>query len=221
MTPGEQARERRARLLAEVRAEPSPVRQAVRRRDLAAIVAAAVLALLVFMLAGGPRASQRPFSLVVSAATAWATIAAVATALALRRGRSMLGTPRTSLVVAAVSVPPLLALTWFGFPSSVVRTSVPHGFDIDARCFALTLALAAAPFVAFFLLRREGDPVRPGATGAALGASAGAWGAVLMDCHCEITDPRHVLLGHLLPVALLVCVGALVARSLLTMRARA
>jgi hypothetical protein len=221
MTPGEQTRERRARLLAEVRAEPSPVRQEVRRRDFATIVAAAVLAVLVLMLAGGPHASQRPFLLVVSAVTAWTTIAAVATALALRRGRSMLGTPRTSLLAAAVIVPLLLALTWFGFPSSIVWTSVRHGVDIDARCFALTLALAAAPFVAFFVLRREGDPVRPGATGAALGASAGAWGAVLIDWHCELTDPRHVLLGHVLPVALLACVGALVARSLLTIRARA
>jgi hypothetical protein len=57
-------------------------------------------------------------------------------------------------------------------------------------------------------------------TGAALGVAAGAWGAVLIDLHCEMTDPLHVLLGHMLPVVLLAITGTLVARSVLAIRAR-
>jgi hypothetical protein len=176
--------------------------------------------MLVFVVAGGPHASQRPVSLVVTAAAAWAAIATVATGLALRRGRSMLGPRRAWLLAAAIAVPLLLGLTWFGLPSPLVWASVPHGYPIDVRCFAVTLALAVGPFLAFVRLRREGDPVHPGVTGAALGVAAGAWGAVLIDLHCEMTDPLHVLLGHMLPVVLLAITGTLVARSVLAIRAR-
>jgi hypothetical protein len=220
MTPPERALEQKARMLAAVRADPAPARRDVERRDVGTVVAAGLLTLVIFLAVGGPHATARPLSLVLASTFAWSVIAATLTGLALRRGRSMLGAPRSWLVAASVVVAPLLAIGWFALPSSVVLVAVPHAYDVDARCFLVTIAFALAPFVAFLALRREGDPVSPRVTAAATGAAAGAWGAVLIDLHCEMTDPRHVVLGHVLPVGLLVVLGALAGSSLAIRAAR-
>jgi hypothetical protein len=41
---------------------------------------------------------------------------------------------------------------------------------------------------------------------------------MLIDLHCELTDPRHVLVGHVLPVVVFAALGALVGRSSLAVR---
>jgi hypothetical protein len=48
---------------------------------------------------------------------------------------------------------------------------------------------------------------------------AGAWASVLIDLHCECADLLHVTLGHVLPVAVLAAVGAIVGRRVIGMRA--
>ena len=72
---------------------------------------------------------------------------------------------------------------------------------------------------AFLFLRRGSDPVHPRASGAALGAAAGAWASVLIHLHCPVAATDHVLLGHLAPVLFLSLAGVLVGRRLLGVRA--
>ena len=210
--------ERKARVLDAVRRVPSPTRREVRRGDLGILLAAVVASLVVFAAVGGIRVGSRPLPLIVGSGAAWGAIAAAVTALALFRGHSMLGAPRAWLLGGALAIAPLLALTWACLPVPSGDAATPHAFGPDAVCFAVTIALAAGPLYALVRARSEGDPVRPVWTGAALGAASGAWGAVLIDLHCDRVDVAHVLLGHVAPVLLLTAVGAVWARAALTVR---
>jgi hypothetical protein len=201
------AEARKARLLAAVRAEPSPARAEVRRRDRALLVLAMPAFAGLVLLVSGVHVHARPHALVVASAVLWAAVASLATAVALYRGRTMLGAPRGWVLGGALATAPLLAAAWFCVLWPDLR-AVPHPLSVDLMCFALTLALASAPLFFLLRVRREGDPVHPGITGAMTGAAAGAWGATLIDLHCELLDPTHVVLGHVLPVALLLIVGA-------------
>ena len=212
--------DRKAQLLEAVRAEPSPTRADVVRRERVWSLGASCLTALLFVLAGGMRVGSRPPMLVASSAGAWGGIAVVATVMALRRGRSMLGAPGSWLLAGTIAVPLLLAVAWFALPWVSLGAPATRGYSIDAACFAVTVALSAPLVLAFFVRRQDGDPLQPSVTGAALGAAAGAWGAVLIDLHCETVDPRHVVLGHLLPVVTLAFVGALIARSSLAIHAK-
>jgi hypothetical protein len=210
--------DQKARLLDAVRRVPSPARAAVDRSSRTRFAGAVVVAALVFVAIGGMRVGSRPAPLIVASGAVWGIIAVGATALALWRGRSMLGAPRAWLLGGAAAVVPLLAMSWVCLPFPAVVESAPHAFGHDAVCFVLTLALAAAPLFVLVRGRVEGDPVRPAWTGAALGAAAGAWGAALIDLHCDRIDLVHVLLGHVAPVLVLTAVGALWARSALAVR---
>jgi hypothetical protein len=57
-------------------------------------------------------------------------------------------------------------------------------------------------------------------TGAALGASAGAWAAVAMALHCPITSMRHVVFGHIAPVVVFALLGLVVGAKVVAVRAR-
>jgi hypothetical protein len=208
----------KARVLDGARREPSPTREIATIHSRRSAQAGIIAMLLVFLAIGGMHLHVRQEALIVGTVLGWAGVALVATWLAVGRGDSMLGRPRGWLVAAAGLTPPLLGLLWFAFALPMGEPSVPHGLLIDATCFGASLALGLGPLVAFLVIRREGDPVDPGVTGAALGAAAGAWGALLIDLHCEMTDPRHVVLGHVLPAAVLVIVGALVGKRVLAIR---
>jgi hypothetical protein len=97
---------------------------------------------------------------------------------------------------------------------------VAASFAAHATCFVFTALFALAPFAAFFAVRRGSDPVHPRATGAAMGAAAGAWGGVLIDLHCAASNAEHIAFGHVLPVAMLAGVGAAIGARVLGLRAR-
>jgi len=209
---------RKARLLEAVKREPSPSRREVVRQEVATVLAAAIVPLVIFFSVGGLSATLRPHRLLATTAVVWLAIALVATRLALQRGRAMLGAPRGWLALAAASTPVFLAASWFALPWAALRLPSPRGADVDAVCFAVAVAMAAAPLGALLFLRREGDPVHPTATGAIAGAAAGAWACLLIGLHCEATDPRHVAVGHVVPVVFLTLAGALAARRALGIR---
>jgi hypothetical protein len=195
----------KTRLLEAVAREPSPARAEVQRRDAVRLTVGVGAALLLLIAFGGIHVASRPQGLVVGSVLAWSGVAVVVSALVMHRGRSMLGVPRRWLACAAVGVIPLLAAAWFVLPWP---TDQRHALADDAVCFAISLVLAAGPLFALLGLRPEGDPVKPAVTGAAMGAAAGAWGAVFIDLHCEVVSSGHVLLGHLLPCLAMVLVGA-------------
>jgi hypothetical protein len=47
---------------------------------------------------------------------------------------------------------------------------------------------------------------------AAVGAAAGAWAALALLVHCPSVEAQHLLIGHLLPVALAPLFGVLLIR---------
>ena len=62
---------------------------------------------------------------------------------------------------------------------------------------------------------RHVDPMTARATGAAFGAGAGLGSALLIDLWCPVSYVPHLLLGHVLPIAVLATAGAAMAGRIL------
>jgi hypothetical protein len=212
--------ELKQQVLASARKQPSPTRSQLVLRTLA-LAASAVLAPLVLFLAfGGARVGPRPTMLVAATAAGAFLIAALAFWIALERGPSMLGRARVWLIGVAIGAP----LAFLGWKLSF-SAGVPHMMDawptrVGYRCLGLTTLLAAWPFVVLALLRRGSDPTHPRSLGAALGVAAGAAAVALVDLWCPVGHLRHLLLGHVLPMALLGVMGVIVGQRVLAIRSR-
>jgi hypothetical protein len=212
-TPGPQSDELKARILEAAREAPAPTRRTVRAR---VALLLSVVALVIFgalQAEGGIHwGIDRPSYFIIGTGIGWAVIAFVASWLGARRGRSMVGRPSSLLWTAAVGTP-LLLFAW----SLLWNFLYPETFHVCANrpglvCLDLTLTIASLPLLALVVWRSRGDPVHPGATGAALGAAMGAWAALTITLSCECTNPAHVLLGHVFPVALLAAAGLVLGR---------
>jgi hypothetical protein len=211
--------ELRERILAAVRAQPTSTRPAARRRRPFLLAAALVIPFALSVWAHGPDAGDRPCSYVVTVAVAWLLVSALATWGGVMRGVSMLGRPASwRLVVAAVTPAALLA-------SALAAALIwPHTRTDDAVtadhivCIVFTTLTATGPLAAFALLRRHSDPVAPRLTGAAIGAAAGAWGALSIELHCAHASIEHILLGHVFPVVLVTLLGVLVGHVFVAVR---
>ena len=213
----------RARVLEAARREPATPRSVV-ERGTARLIAGGYAASIVLMLAtGGAESTRRPAALVAVTAAGWLLIAIAAAFGAYGRGRSMLGRSTATLEAVALVTAPLL-LGWVAMVTGVwsdVHTD-PGDARAHAGCFVFTVMYAAGPLLALLLARaRQGsDPVHPRATGAALGAAAGAWGGVMIDLHCPRTGMLHVALAHVLPVLVLAAAGAIAGARILAVRLR-
>jgi hypothetical protein len=212
----------RARVLDAAGRAPALTRTVgVRRRAIVvargiAVVAAVGLAAAVH----GPEARGRPLEYVAALEALWVLLAVLVTWVAVARGPSMLGRPVSWKLAVAALTPAALLLAWL--PVAVAWPHTLHdasGLRSHAVCIAMTFAFAAGPLVAFARLHRASDPLNPRATGAALGAAAGAWGAVAHGLVCGYTAPIHMTLGHVLPVALLALVGVLVGDRVVALSA--
>jgi len=69
-------------------------------------------------------------------------------------------------------------------------------------------------------LRRGSDPLHPVLTAAAFGAAVGAGAWVLVDLWCPVGYVPHVLLGHVLPLLLLIGLSALLGSRVVAMGKR-
>ncbi len=202
------------RVLEAARQRPMP-----RREDrlpitlgLAAAAAVAMLAVLqwaprLFGEVGGvAHAAERP-----AASGAWIlagtlALAVCSTRLVFPLRRSMLSPPRGLLLGLAIGVP-LLVGSWLvlwhpTYQDPFVRTGW--------RCFALTALTAPWPFAVLAYASRRMEPRHPGTAGAALGAVAGAWAAVMVELWCPLSVQAHVLVGHVLPLFGLALAGAVI-----------
>jgi hypothetical protein len=205
----------RSRVLSLVTAQPVPQRSD-RRPAAAGLAALVVLAMgSILMLCGGPaNAVGRP-----SAVGSWVVggmlaLAAGVTWVVLPPSRSMLGRPRGPLLAVAIGVPLFVGLWLLLWHTSYVDPYQRVGF----RCLALTAATAPWPFALLIHLSRRFEPRHPRLLGAALGAAAGAWAAVMVELWCPLADPAHVALGHVAPVVVLILASALVGRRLFAVR---
>jgi hypothetical protein len=86
---------------------------------------------------------------------------------------------------------------------------------IGFRCLRFGIATGALPLFALLAAYRGTDPLKPATTGAAFGAGAGLASAALVDLWCPVAYVPHLLLGHVLPIALLAGLGTLLGWRLL------
>jgi hypothetical protein len=209
------------RVLEAVRQHPVP-RRIDRRPALVTLTALAAVAMGAAMQ-WGPRLFGEPGGIEHAAGRptssgAWIlggtlAIALVATWIVLPL-RSMLAPGRGVLLGVTLGVPLLIGAWLVLWHSTYDDPFTRVGF----RCLALTLMTAPWPFVALAYASARAEPRHPGLTGAALGAVAGSWAAFMVELWCPLAVANHVLVGHVLPLAVLAIAGAALGRSLFRVR---
>jgi len=210
------------RVLEAVRQRPVPRRAdrllpVVALAVLAAVIMAAVLQWVPRLLGevgGVAHAAGRP-----AASGAWILAGTIALALGsswfvLPFRRSMLSPARGVLLAVAIGVPLLVGawlVLWHAtYDDPFTRTGW--------RCFALTGLTAPWSFAALAYASRRVEPRHPGTAGAALGAAAGAWAAVMVELWCPLSVSEHVLLGHVLPLLVLALAGSAIGARIFRLR---
>jgi hypothetical protein len=227
--------ELRARVLAGAGGERSPRRAAVNRRNIfIGVVAAAsgIGAFVIFALLmsqgrllgfGGEVAPsqhlERSIWLVVTTAGGAMGVTATALWLALGRGRSMLGRPRSWLLYGGVLIPVGLFAWRVGCSMAFDYPMVAWPERPGWRCLSLSLLVAVGPLLSFLAIRRSA-PVLPALNGAVMGLAAGACAWFAVDLWCPVAYVPHLLLGHVLPLLVLAGAGALLGQALLSPRSR-
>lgn len=210
----------RERVLSAARKEPAPTRMQATRTVAIVLIAGFATTLTLFLTIGGYAGGNRPASYMVMSIAGWLAMALVASWGAFGRGGSMLGRPGRWLGTIAVCTTPLLGawivLGALGWPATASQGCPP---EVDGGCLMFTILLSLGPFAAFLFARRNSDPVHPRATGAALGAASGAWGALCMNAHCACAAPFHQFIGHAVPISVLALAGFLLGGLVLSVRA--
>ena len=178
----------------------------------------AVSAVLFFAVDGVHHALGRPAWALVASVALWGVVALVSLRAAWRGGVSFGAGSLTSLAIVTVSAPAVLLAMYLAFVRIDPRLAHLHSDRLGLNCFALTLAAAACPLAGLSLARRSSDPLHPMASGAALGVGCAALGGVLVALWCPVATPRHILVGHVLPMGVLASIGAMLGARVIAMR---
>ncbi len=217
MTPMTPSSSLRDKVLADAAAHKARTRAEGRRRAALVYAIAALAALPLFFAWGGiDHASDRPLPMTIGIAAGSLLIAVACASVAWWRGSSLVGRSGTALVLVAV-LAPIATYVWLvSFHGRYEEPFIRAGY----RCLALTLATGAPLLGAALYVRKHTVAVHPVASGAALGAAAGAAGAIMADLWCPLTNSPHVLLGHAFPIVILALFGAMLGRGVLALRAK-
>jgi hypothetical protein len=206
----------RMRILAAAASTPSATRGERRSWMTAGYALAGLACLGVYQLEGGvAHVAGRPAGVTLALVGGAVLLAAAALAAGTWRGRSTAGRPWVVLAATATLVP-VLTLGWMGlFRGRYVEPFERFGW----RCMGITFACGIAVGAVAFLARRRSVAVSPRWHGAALAAGAAAVGGVVVDAWCPLTNAPHVMVGHVLPMAVLALAGAAIGRAVLAVRA--
>ena len=207
----------RAHVIEATRQEPAMTRAQRSKHQRWVLLVAVLVSALVFIALGGVRVGPRPGKLVLETALGSAVLAIAVAVIALGRGRSMLARPR-SLLLPVVFLTPTVLLGWrvltsSRYPNMMVEWAGRPGL----RCFSLSCALAVLPLLGVLWLRRGSDPVHPRSSAAAAGAAVGASAWVLVDLWCPVGYVPHLLLGHVVPLVLVIAFSALFGSRILAL----
>ncbi len=199
----------RAQVIAQVRREAAPTRAQLLARNAVLMAVCMLVPIVIFLAMGGVRAAPRPQPLVLETALGSGLLALLVASAGLTRGRSMLGRPR-AVLVSVVLLTPLSLLAWrvlssSQYPDMMQKWSARPGL----RCFLLSCAMSAVPLLGVLWIRRDSMPANPRLTAAGFAAAVGAAVWVLVDLWCPVGYVPHLLLGHVLPMTLLMAVSAL------------
>lgn len=190
MTPTSALRDR---VLSGIAAQPSRTRAQGRTR-------AAVLFGLAAIASAAPAILRGDVDMDgLSVASGSLLVAFACAATALWRGKSLTGHSATTLAAVAL-LAPLARFVWLGSWPSDAQTD-------DPTCCARTIISTAPFFVALFYVRLRRVIEHPFAHGAALGTTAAAFGAVVVDVSCARAPPSHVLAAHVLPMVVSAIIG--------------
>lgn len=199
---------RKAQALAAAEALAAPTRAEVRRHRASALAIAVAGMSSVLLLWGGPAHLEGRPGVVSGWIVVGLAAVAILTTLVALPGPALRARPAAALLAVVAGVPVVVAawlMAWHGaYPDPFVRFGL--------RCFAMTAAAAPWPFAALLAFAPRLVPGSPRLTGAALGAAAGAWAALLVELWCPLADHGHVLIGHALPLVVLALAGAAVGR---------
>ncbi len=200
----------RERVMQAAATRPAPTRQTTDRRRILSFCAAIVAVGIFAFMNGVPYISaRRPVSHLVVGVIAFALIAISSAVFTFRPIPSALGRRPAVRRKLAVAVPIALvlaslvanfsALVTFRWPSTNIWAHIP--------CAIATMILGGIGLALLVRMERGVETIAPRAKGASLGAVVGAWTALLMAIECPYPDPFHVIITHIVPVALLVVVG--------------
>jgi hypothetical protein len=179
------------------------------------LAASIALAMTVFEGVGGlGHTAGRPLWISVTIALGWIALSAVLTWIVLGRAGSTMARRPLVVAVAAVAAPILLFLWMHLFYGTYEEPFQRIGW----RCLAYTLGFSALPLASFLVLKRAVEPRHPGVLGAGAGAACAAWAGALVDLWCPLTNPLHVLVGHVAPLVGATLVGAVVGHLTLGVR---
>jgi hypothetical protein len=147
-------------------------------------------------------------------------LALAATIFALWQGRGGLGVASMWLVSIAVLVVPVYAALAVLQPlhSGAADDTALTGVAISPwgwRCIFIATIVSASVLAIFAVALRRAVAVAGGLRGAALGAAAGAWGGLAVFAFCPSGEMQHLLVGHVLPVALFTAVGGVALARIL------
>lgn len=173
-------------------------------------------------LGGAPGHGQpyvtRPLSLYLGTALGAMTTSAIALWLGFGRGRSMLGRPRRWLIALIVLVPIVLFVWEYAWSVSYGPEYVQYWDRAGWKCLGLSLLTGSWPLIAMVVLRRRTDPLHPVLTGTVFGVASGACAWFLVDLWCPVCYFQHLMLGHVLPIALLGAIGAVLGQRVVAIR---
>jgi hypothetical protein len=209
----------RARILAAATATPAPSRGSIRREQRIALTCGFIILGAVWYRLG-VHPGTRPAAYIATLAGAWLALAAATTWAGVGSGNSMLGRPQAWRAATVLLAPlAMIALWWpiaLAWPTTLENES---GLFAIEQCLVGTGLLGIGPLLAFLYLARGSEPVRPWLAGAALGVAAGGWGAVALVIICRHASVSHMLIGHVVPVALMAFIGAAIGARALAIRA--
>jgi len=133
-----------------------------------------------------------------------------ATGVVLGRGKRGLGSGAVALFLVAVLVTPIFAVLTLVdpvemslTPEASLATLSPWG----PRCLTISMAVGLLVLFSFTTALRRSAPAASRLRGAAVGAAAGAWGGLSVFVFCPAIEYRHLLVGHVLPIAAITLVG--------------
>jgi hypothetical protein len=133
-----------------------------------------------------------------------------ATVLALRRGRSGLGSASMYLALCIASVAPVYAALMLAVPVHTPHANVPSVeiSPLGWRCFLLAMLVGLMALASFGIALYRAVAVAVRLRAATLGAAAGAWAGLATFVFCPSGEHQHLMIGHVLPVIALTILGS-------------
>lgn len=207
ITPSSPELERRVK--AALTRERGPTRSVVMRQRNIALVGTIAWA-VVHLNALGPRADlpDLPPWYVASWCIAPAALCGVALWVAVRMQRSALGVRATMAMALSLALPATLMVFALGLPMPHLKGPTVDLWSSTLRCFELTFVGALPPLLFAAIALRRAFATAARYRGALVGSACGLLSGLVMNLHCPVLDPMHLLVGHVIPVLASVLLGA-------------